>query len=317
MVHAGPTHGTICAAVERSPAGVADLAAVVVAAGQGAGQGSAVDAGVLAQALRANPTGWAGSVAVERATAAVADLCTDDGIVGITGVGFAHRRWCHAHVVYTFPAGVRAGSAVHGSATAVADASAVLATFVLADHRRAGRRRAYADSRAVALPANGAVATFQCPTTAVADPPAVPGSLPLACPIRHADADRVGQPVKGAVMGGVRRHGPIAAVRREDHVASISDCVADPARTRIFAPDRSGAQWRTAGGPARGDGRQHAQYAPSLPARGLAGTRSCLHARTPIIVLSRASRQMWIAAVAFARFVPNNHKPCWLAAPIT
>ena len=317
MVHAGPTHGTICAAVERSPAGVANLAAVVVAAGQGAGQGPAVDAGVFAQAgPAANPTGWAGSVAVERAAAAVADLSTDQ-IAGITGVGSAHRRWCHAHVVDAFPAAVRAGSAVQGSATAVADASAVLATFVFADHRRAGWRRACADSRAVALPGAGAVATFQGSTAAVADPPAIPGSLPFARPVRRTGADRVGGRIRGSA-GGVRNdRAVVAAVRREDHVASISDCVADPARTRIFVPGRSGAQWRTAGRPARGDSRQHAQYAPSLPARGPAGTRSCLHGGTPIIAPSRAPRQMWIAAVAFARFVPNNHKPCWPAAPIT
>lgn len=181
----------------------------------------------------------AGLVAFQWAAAAVADFSTDARI-GIAGVGFANRRWSHADMVDAFPAGLRAGAAFEGTATAIADASTVLAAFVLARHLRA-IRRGHADSRAEALPAGGTTATFQRPAAPVANDPAVQGSLSFAGPIGLTDAGRIGRRIHAVTADGVQTQRTVgAAVRREDRVASISDParIAEGAGLRIFAGRR-------------------------------------------------------------------------------
>jgi hypothetical protein len=89
VVHTGSTHGTFIAAVERSPAAVPDLAAVVVATVRDADlHRLAIGFGEIAESILAILIEWTGSLAFQGAAAAVADLATDDRAV-VTSVGFA------------------------------------------------------------------------------------------------------------------------------------------------------------------------------------------------------------------------------------
>ena len=317
MVHTGPPRGTLGAAVKRSPA-AADFAAVAVAARRDATLKRTLGVRVVAQTGHAAPIGWTGPIAVEGAATAVADLSTGNWI-GFTGVGFANRQRRHADVVDALPAGIRTRAAVEGAATAITNGSTVSAASVFTHFRRADRRRAHADPAAGALPAVGAVATFQCSTAAIAYRPAIPGSLPFACPGRRTDGDRIGGLVYGRVAGSVRNRDPIATVLRKKCVAPIgsrrrvgnlvhgrrvqsrgavsglrhvddvgssgaSGCVVDPARSRV--PGRPDPYWRMTGSADRGYSRGRAPQAPFAPTRGPAGTGLGLHSNRSIIAPS-------------------------------